>query len=85
MLRKKPKVAVLLAAYNGKKYIYDQIESILSQKDIDLNLFINVDLSNDGTEEFVKSIAEKNNRVNLLKCGNSFKSASKNFTIYFKM
>ncbi len=84
MIRKKPKVAVLLAAYNGKKYIYDQIESILSQKDIDLNLFINVDLSNDGTEEYVKSIAEKNNRVNLLKCGNSFKSASKNFYHLFQ-
>ena len=79
MINKKPNVAVLLAAYNGKKYIHDQIISIINQKDIDVSLFINIDKSNDGTEEYVKILANKYKNINILECGNTFNSASKNF------
>lgn len=44
------KIAVLMSTYNGKKYITEQIESILSQKcDVEMDLFVRDDGSTDGT------------------------------------
>lgn len=34
------KVAVLMSTYNGEKYIKEQIDSILTQKDVDVYLYI---------------------------------------------
>jgi len=42
-------VAVLLTAYDGEKYLREQIESILSQTHGDIRLHIRDDGSNDGT------------------------------------
>ena len=44
-----PSVAVLLAAFNGIKWIEEQVKSIFNQKDINIHIYISVDLSNDGT------------------------------------
>jgi len=49
----KPIVMVLLSAYNGSKYISEQIESILSQKYVEVKLFIRDDGSTDNTLELV--------------------------------
>ena len=38
----KPLCAVLLAAYNGEKWIDEQIRSILAQKKINVNIFISI-------------------------------------------
>ena len=38
-----PKVAVLLAAYNGMKWIKEQINSILYQKNVNIDIYICVD------------------------------------------
>ena len=35
-----PEVLVLLSSYNGEKYIKEQIDSILTQKNITVKLFI---------------------------------------------
>lgn len=48
-MKKKSKVAVLLATFNGEKFIYKQLETILSQKNVDIHIFINDDVSNDET------------------------------------
>ena len=74
-----PSVAVLLAAFNGIKWIEEQIESILNQKDVNLDIYISIDLSNDGTYEWCEELAIKNSNVNILPYGNHFGSAGKNF------
>ena len=48
-LVKKKKVLVLLATFNGEKYIATQLNSILCQKDVDLEILISDDHSSDKT------------------------------------
>lgn len=78
-LHSKPKVAVLLAAYNGSSWIEEQVYSILNQDRVDLSLFVSVDLSSDGTEKILKQLSRENKQIRLLKIGNRFGSAAKNF------
>jgi rhamnosyltransferase len=53
------KVAVLLASYNGQQYIKKQINSIISQKKVELNLFISDDKSTDSTLEIIQSYCDQ--------------------------
>jgi rhamnosyltransferase len=46
-------VDILLAVYNGKKYIDNQIQSIINQSHKYWNLFILDDCSPDGTYEYL--------------------------------
>lgn len=52
-------VDILLASYNGEKYIAEQIESIISQSFSDWNLIIQDDCSADKTIEIVRVYAKK--------------------------
>lgn len=74
-----PRVAVLLAAYNGMKYIGDQVESILSQKGVDVTVFFSVDRSTDGTEKWVAGLSQQTSRAVLLPYGERFGGAASNF------
>ena len=40
---------VLMSTYNGEKYLEEQINSILSQTDVDFRLIVRDDNSSDGT------------------------------------
>lgn len=59
-------IDVLLATYNGEKYIREQIESILNQTYKNIKLIISDDCSNDGTVNILKEYEEKDNRVKLI-------------------
>jgi rhamnosyltransferase len=74
-----PKVAVLLAAYNGISWINEQVDSILKQTDVDVELFISIDQSNDGTYEWCKKLEALNNNINVLPYGERFGGAASNF------
>lgn len=74
-----PKIAVLLAAYNGMEWIEEQIASILAQKEVDVTLFISVDSSTDGTEEWCAALAAKMLNVNLLPSVGRLGGAARNF------
>jgi len=52
-------ISILLATYNGEKYIAGQIESLLSQTFRDFKLYICDDKSTDGTYEIITVYAEK--------------------------
>ncbi|EJZ59360.1 glycosyltransferase family 2 protein [Pseudomonas jessenii] len=74
-----PKIAVLLAAYNGMRWIEEQISSILTQSGVDLTIFVSIDPSSDGTEVWCKSYAAKHPKVVILPDAGKFGGASRNF------
>jgi len=74
-----PLVAVLLAAYNGIDWIEEQVDSILQQQEIDVDIYISVDRSSDGTYEWCQGLALKDNRFIVLPYGERFGGAAKNF------
>lgn len=60
------KVCVLMSTYNGERYIKEQIDSILNQKNVDIKLLIRDDGSKDSTVSIIKEYQEKtNNQVEL--------------------
>ena len=61
------KVSVVLAAYNGEKYIARQIESILAGLPKNGELIVSDDGSNDCTVDIVLRYAEADSRVKILK------------------
>lgn len=53
MIERKPVVCVLMSSYNGERYIQQQIDSILSQEDVEVKLVIRDDGSTDGTKSII--------------------------------
>lgn len=74
-----PRFAVCLAAYNGMAFMVEQIESILSQSNVDIQVFISVDQSTDGTEDHLTEWALSEPRLTLLPLGQKFGGAGPNF------
>lgn len=74
-----PYCAVLLAAYNGERWIEEQIDSILSQVGVKVKLFVSIDASNDSTFYICEKIANSDPRLILLPYGQSFGGAGPNF------
>lgn len=74
-----PKNAVILAAYNGMAFMVEQIESILLQSNVDIQVFISVDQSTDGTEVHLTEWALSEPRLTLLPLGQKFGGAGPNF------
>ncbi len=74
-----PRIAVLMAAFNGKQWLSKQVESILQQVNVDLTLFVSDDGSTDGTLEYLNQIAESDSRVVVLPEVKRMGSAGKNF------
>jgi rhamnosyltransferase len=82
-INKLPKVAVLLAAYNGSRWINEQIESILAQKNVEIYLFVSVDLSSDSTLSIVKGLARKFQRILIYEQKKRLGGAALNFYYLF--
>lgn len=61
----KEKIDVLLATYNGEKYVAEQIESILNQTYKNINLIISDDCSSDKTQEILREYSQKDSRIKL--------------------
>lgn len=72
-------VAILLSAYNGGKFLKDQLDSILNQTYKDWVLYIRDDGSTDDSLEIIDNYIKKDSRIKLLNddvkhrgCKNSF-------------
>lgn len=76
---KYPKVAVLLAAYNGMLWIEEQLTSILDQSAVDVTVYVSIDPSTDGTEAWCATYAAEHLEVLILPAGGRFGGASRNF------
>lgn len=61
-----PLVSVVMATYNGEKYINLQIDSILKQTYQNIELIIVDDCSTDHTRELVREYCRKDSRVSLV-------------------
>lgn len=70
---------VLLAAYDGKVFIGEQVDSIFNQLEVKVYLFISVDLSTDGTYEWCEKLEKEHDNVTVLVYGERFGGAAKNF------
>lgn len=73
------KVDILMATYNGSKYIESQILSLSSQTYVDWRLIIHDDGSIDNTIELVKKMAIIDDRITVIDDGIKFGSAAANF------
>ncbi|EGP4777837.1 glycosyltransferase family 2 protein [Enterococcus faecium] len=56
-------VTILLSTYNGEKYLVEQIESLIAQKDVEVNILVRDDGSTDAT----KKILSKYEKFGLIK------------------
>ncbi|MDE7167420.1 MAG: glycosyltransferase family 2 protein [Clostridia bacterium] len=70
-------VAILLSTYNGERFLREQLDSILAQKEVEVKLFVRDDGSSDGTKEILSEYAEKHSNIHLdfaenVGVGNSF-------------
>ena len=74
-----PRIAVLMAAYNGVSFLKEQLQSIEQQKHVDVSIFISIDKSTDGTYEWCKECEQNNLNVTVLSYGKRFGGAAKNF------
>ena len=79
----KRKIAILMATYNGEKYICEQIDSILNQTNKDWTLYIQDDGSTDNTVEIVHSY--KDERIILVDVGLTRQGAGMNFMSLLNM
>ena len=79
-----PRIAVLLAAYNGLRWLPQQLDSILNQEDVSPTVFVSVDRSSDGTERWLSSLTEGDPRVVCLPFGQTFGGAAANFYRLFR-
>nr|WP_294693530.1 glycosyltransferase [uncultured Blautia sp.] len=53
------KICVLMSTYNGEKYLIEQIESILTQKDVEVTLVVRDDGSSDSTISILNEYQEQ--------------------------
>ncbi len=60
------KIDILLATYNGEKYLEEQLYSILNQSYPNINLLIRDDGSKDKTVDIIKKYAQKDERIKFI-------------------
>ena len=70
---------VLLATFNGMRWLPQQVESILAQRDVAVTLVVSDDMSTDGTWEWLQALANRESRVSLLPQIGKFGNAGRNF------
>ena len=57
------KVDILLATYNGARFLKEQLDSILNQTYSDFRLIISDDKSTDKTKAIIEEYAKKDSRI----------------------
>lgn len=68
-----------MAAYNGIQWIQEQVDSIHAQQGVSVTLFVSVDLSTDGTDQWVQLLEKSHSNVVMLPYGERFGGAGPNF------
>jgi len=74
----KPLVSVIMAVYNGRKFLQDSIESILCQQFKNFEFIIINDGSTDGSADVLKRYSDQDKRVRLIHQANAGLTTSLN-------
>lgn len=75
----KKKIAILLAAHNGEKFISEQLNSILDQSIPPRKIFISIDKSKDQTLKIVEKYNSKYKNIEIISKNTKFGSSFLNF------
>lgn len=75
----RPNVLVLMACYNGRKWLEEQLNSILLQTDVNVTIVARDDGSSDGTDRLLKNVSASKPEINLLISKQRSGSAASNF------
>jgi len=73
-----PKIAILLAGYDGQRYILEQVFSLINQKEVLVEIFIRVDGESKTFIEFVVKLENQFENIHYIK-GDKISSSSNNF------
>ncbi|MGV8913429.1 MAG: glycosyltransferase [Rhodoglobus sp.] len=74
-----PRVAVLLATHNGRRWLPEQLDSVFAQEGVEVEVFVRDDASTDGTAEWLAERAASEPRLTLSPSGDASGSAAANF------
>lgn len=72
-------IAILMATYNGEKYLAEQIDSIIAQTCNDWTLYIQDDGSTDNTRAIIAQYVAKDHRIQHIDLGLTRQGACDNF------
>lgn len=72
-------IDILLATYNGEKYIASQIYSLLAQSYQDWILYVADDCSTDDTLNIIRTIMQNDDRLKIMEFEQPVRNAAKNF------
>ena len=81
--RRAPRCLVLLASHNGAAYIQEQIESILSQREVAVEILVGDDASTDDTVAIIQKL-NGNGKILALRRDVGSGSAAQNFARLFR-
>ena len=73
------KILIMMATYNGEKYLREQLDSIINQTITDWELIIRDDNSLDQTVDIVKEYIARDRRIQLIQNDSDFHGAYYNF------
>jgi glycosyltransferase involved in cell wall biosynthesis len=79
LMSENPEIFILLGTYNGEKFIQEQLKSIQLQTHKNWRLLIRDDGSRDSTLKIVQRLAERDERIIIIKSGCENLGASANF------
>ena len=79
------RIDILMATYNGEKYLFEQIDSIITQTYQRWNLLIRDDGSTDRTMEIIENYQKKDARIKILKDNKGNLGIVKNFEELLKI
>lgn len=79
------KIDILMATYNGEKYLAEQIDSIISQTYKNWNLLIRDDGSSDSTFKILLEYEKKDDRIKIVKDEKGNLGIAKNFEELLKI
>ena len=75
----KPKIDILMATYNGGKYVEEQLKSIISQSYENWNLVIRDDGSSDNTLKILNEYSKNDKRIHIISDNKGNLGLVKNF------
>ena len=79
----RPRVLVLLATYNGRDSLSEQLQSILDQQEVEVDIVVGDDCSSDGTLDLLRNISQGESRINFVRWDKGSGSAGENFRRLF--